>query len=286
MDQRSKRAPCVDLRTDHVKDERFAVLGDIAGYNRYEAVGRMVGLWSWCVDRKLKDAPDDSDGYVVDTAVAKRFLGADAVRALLADDCDAFALGVLRPDGRIYLRGTSEYVAQLRRLVAIAHVGGKARAADSHRNGGRFVSNNTIDQPTTSQAPAIGPAGDQRATSGNQRSSSSSSSSSSSEEKKKARPAADAPPAIHKPAVEAFDGYYRSTHNDAKPTWNAKTIAMVKTLCSKHGTDEVVRRIGVLRDSPPQWPIGPWDLATFVQHFDKCAGGAPNGTTRFIPRLA
>ncbi len=105
-------------------------------------------------------------------------------------------------------------------------------------------------------------------------------------ERRKARPSAGATPAAHKPAIEAFDAYYRDTHNDAKPTWNSKTVGMLKQLCSKHGADEVVRRIDVLRDSPPQWPIGPWDLATFVQHFDKCAGGSPSGSTRFIPRLA
>ncbi len=88
-------------------------------------------------------------------------------------------------------------------------------------------------------------------------------------EEKKAE--ATAAPSQHQPAVDAFDGYYKRTHGGAKPTWNGKTIAQVKTLVGKHGAQEVVRRISVLELTPPSFPPSPWDIGTFVQHFDKCA---------------
>jgi hypothetical protein len=36
----AKKAPCVDMKTDVHKDPRFEVLGELAGYNKYEAIGR------------------------------------------------------------------------------------------------------------------------------------------------------------------------------------------------------------------------------------------------------
>ncbi len=86
------------------------------------------------------------------------------------------------------------------------------------------------------------------------------------------------PKPAHQPAIAAFDSYFRDAHGGSKPTWVARTVAMVKGLVSKHGAPEVVSRIDVLRLSPPVFPPQPWDLATFVQHFDKCI--APRARTR------
>lgn len=160
-----KKAPCVDVRTDVHKDVRFEVLGEIAGYNRYEALGRLHALWSWCVDRGLQDAPDDTDGYVVSDAVVRRFLGASGVAAILADDCDEFALGERRDDGRMYLRGTSEYVTERRARAVVASAGGTARASSTRDQAGRFVFETTNVQPASrpesSRPPAEEPAADQ-----------------------------------------------------------------------------------------------------------------------------
>jgi hypothetical protein len=60
-----------------------------------------------------------------------------------------------------------------------------------------------------------------------------------------------------------------ASHDGSKPTWGAKPVAQIKRLVKAHGPAEVIRRIAMLRDSPPRWPTAPWDLATFVQHFDK-----------------
>lgn len=147
---RRRRAPCIDMRTDVQKDERFSALADNAGLvNKYEAIGRMHALWSWCMDRGLRDAPDDCDGYAVSDAVARRFLGPRAVEGLLADGCDELALAVRRDDGLLYLRGTGDTVAQRRHLASAARAGGEARASAPRENG-RFVGETTNIQPQAS----------------------------------------------------------------------------------------------------------------------------------------
>jgi hypothetical protein len=150
-----KRAPCVDVRTDVFKDERFAALAQVAGYSRFEAVGRMIALWSWCIDRGLRDAPDDEDGYVVSEGVVRQFLGPSGALGLLAEDCEELALGQRRDGGRYYLKGTSEYVSQRRMLLKTSVAGGAARAATVRANDGRFVSEPTIVQPSASHEPAV-----------------------------------------------------------------------------------------------------------------------------------
>lgn len=143
----SRKAPYVAMETDVHKDERFGALTDIAGLaNRYEAIGRMHALWSWCTDRGLLDAPEDCDGYAVHDAVVRRFLGPKGVEAILAEGCDELALGVRRPDGLIYLRGTSETVRHRRRLARTAQAGGEARSR-APRHQGRFVPYDTNLQP-------------------------------------------------------------------------------------------------------------------------------------------
>lgn len=160
LEAKRKRAPCVDMRTDVHKDERFSALADIAGFpgGRYEAIGRMHALWSWCVDRKLQDAPADSDGYVVSAGVVMRFLGQSGVMALLAEGCDELALGVEIERGKYYLRGTSEYVSALRGLNKSAVAGGKARTSGASRDNGKFVAENTNAPAVTSRGTSCPPA--------------------------------------------------------------------------------------------------------------------------------
>jgi hypothetical protein len=159
----SKKAPCIDVRTDVHKDERFKVLGDLGGYNHYEALGRMHALWSWCRDRGLKDTLDGLDGYVVSEAVVRRFLGANGVTAILGDGVDDFALASALDEvpGMLYLRGTSEYVAAARAHQATSKAGGEARARGARNPAGQFVSETTNAQPEPSRTPADKPAADQ-----------------------------------------------------------------------------------------------------------------------------
>lgn len=172
----TRRAPYVALRTDLVKDERVAVLADIAGYNVFEARGRLFTLWAWCIDRKLADAPEDCEGYAVSEAVVRRMIGPRGVDAILGGGCDEFALAERRPDGLLYLRGTSEYVTKLRELRRLAAAGGDARASGTRDVSGRYrvnpphvtsesVRKTTIVQPTATreppETPAVSPAVDQ-----------------------------------------------------------------------------------------------------------------------------
>lgn len=158
----AKKAPCIDVRTDVHKDERFAMLGDLAGYNRYEAIGRMHALWSWCRDRGLQDTIDDVDGYAVSEPVVRRFLGPDGVAAILADGCDELALAVRIAGGLLYLRGTSEYVAAARAHAITSRAGGRARAEAGRDQSGRYVGSTTDVQPGShpkaTQTPPAKPA--------------------------------------------------------------------------------------------------------------------------------
>lgn len=151
-----KRAPCVDVRTDVFKDERFAALAQVAGYSRFEAVGRMIALWSWCIDRGLRDAPDDEDGYVVSEGVVRQFLGPSGALGLLAEDCEELALGQRRDGGRYYLKGTSEYVSQRRALLKTRVAGGCARAASARASNGQFVIEPTVIQQDGQQETSSG----------------------------------------------------------------------------------------------------------------------------------
>jgi len=49
-------------------------------------------------------------------------------------------------------------------------------------------------------------------------------------------------------------------------------------LVKAHGLPEITRRIHVLETAPPSWPLAPWDMPTFSQHFDKIA--QPSGSQR------
>lgn len=72
-------------------------------------------------------------------------------------------------------------------------------------------------------------------------------------------------------ARDAFHAAYLGKY-ETKPTWGAKQIAILKRLVTAHGADEVVRRIGILFTSPPQWLAeSSVDVNTLANHFDKLA---------------
>lgn len=274
------RAPFVAVRTDIRKEERVSVIADIAGYNRHEAIGRLVDLWAWCADRGLRDAPDDCEGYAVSEAVVCRFLGPLGVRAILGDNCDELALGELRSDGLIYLRGTSDTVSRLRALRRSASAGGEARVGGvaPKRNRGRFVSKRTIapadHQPRTSRAPAI----NQPATSDSPAATSEIPDPRSQiqipdpESELSLSPSALRPPkSDHASVVAEFDQRYRDRFR-TKPTWGEKQGKLVKGLLAQHSAGEVIRRIEILFTAPPHWlDVSAIDLGTLVTHFDKLA---------------
>lgn len=156
-----KRRPYVAVETDVAKDESFAVLADICGYSRDEALGRIIRLWAWCSDRKLADAPDDCPGYAVPRGVVLRFLGPHGIEGIMGGGVDEFALGREFRGGLIYLRGTDVTVASMRARAAGASPGGKTRACEvlatsSRGPNGKFVGKTTFTQREggeTSTAP-------------------------------------------------------------------------------------------------------------------------------------
>lgn len=276
------KAPFVAVRTDIRKEERVLVIADIAGYNRHEAIGRLVDMWAWCTDRGLEDAPGDCDGYAVSEAVVVRFLGPLGVRAILGDNCDEFALGELRADGLIYLRGTSETVSRLRALRRSASAGGEARVGGvaPKRVRGRFVGKQTKPpadhQPRTSRAPAV----DQPATSDPPARTSEIPQATSQihrpdqEPELSLAPSAPRPQSDHGSVVAEFDQRYRDRYR-SKPTWGDKQGKLVKQLLAKHSAGEIIRRIGILFTSPPTFLDGAAiDIGTLAQHFDKLAAPA------------
>lgn len=156
------KAPFVAMQTDLRKEDRVEVIADLTGFNRDEVLGKLFRLWAWCSDRGLDDAPDDCDGYAVAERVIRQFFGARGVDAMLGDGCDELAMGVRRPDGLIYLRGTHETVSRLRALRSTAVAGGRSAAGASGRSpDGRFVRNQQIIQPTDQPETSRPPTGDQ-----------------------------------------------------------------------------------------------------------------------------
>ena len=71
--------------------------------------------------------------------------------------------------------------------------------------------------------------------------------------------------------TDAFESYFATAANGAKPTWNGKTGKQLKGLLGRHPVEEIIRRIGVLTTSPPKFPPMPWDFLTFASRFDQVA---------------
>lgn len=88
------------------------------------------------------------------------------------------------------------------------------------------------------------------------------------------------PTSDHHRVIAEFDRRYRDRFGQSA-TWGAKQAGQVKQLLVKHQSDEVIRRIVILFDSPPAFLLNsPPDFATLVQHFDKLVAPATmaNGT--------
>ena len=87
-----------------------------------------------------------------------------------------------------------------------------------------------------------------------------------------------APPPGYQQTIAAFDSAFRAFHAGAKPTWNATSGKLVKTLLASHPPDEIARRAALFFSAscPAFVAKGGRDLKAFVGHFDKLAA-APSG---------
>jgi uncharacterized phage protein (TIGR02220 family) len=131
-------------------DSKYDTLAMYLGCNRFEAIGRMTVLWSWCTDRQL---------YVLTERYIRIYLGPDGVEGLVEAGFGEVVEGGVRIKGT---EGRIEWAVARRERKQAA---GRARAASAGRSAGRFVSDNTIapadHQQTTSRPPATEPADDQ-----------------------------------------------------------------------------------------------------------------------------
>lgn len=259
-------------------DARIETLGQIAGYNRYEALGRMAHLWRWCTDRAT---------YVVSEAVVRGCLGPQGVEALLESE-----LGE-RVEGGIRVRGTVGRVEWL-------DVKRKASAAGGEATKALKLSKSAESKPRWSHKPATAKpqASHAEATTkpdGSPLSLTLSLTPSLSPDSDLAQPPAapiassTAPlvlePYIPEPPAEPTDGHkFRLVFEAAflkatggKATWSAKASTQVKALIDQHGLADVVARAEVMFSDTVPWPPGR-DIATFCQHFDKFVKPARGAT--------
>jgi len=242
-------------------DPRIHLLGEVAGYNHHEALGRMVRLWGECTDRET---------HIVSEAVIKGCLGINGVEAILAAD-----LGERAPNG-IRVRGTAgrtDWLAQKRKAGS---AGGQARVSSAQAKRGSAQAKRSGRQARAKQNASSAQA-ERKHNSSNSTATlypqdpdlSSQDPVLSSQVDLAAAP--PPPDGDHKRVVDAFDRLYREANSGAKPSWGGRQGKLVKQLLAASTADEVIRRAGNMFSAPPPWPPPPHDLSTLVQHFDKFA---------------
>lgn len=137
-------------------DPRFGILGRLLGVSRFDALGRMFHVWSWCTERQRHDIPVfflagmfDGDVEAFSSSVVAAELGAWL-------DCTE---PENHPPGcrHIRIKGTAGRIEWLGERRRAAPAGGKARAASAQRDErGRMVG-----QPSSSQVAGDAPANTQ-----------------------------------------------------------------------------------------------------------------------------
>lgn len=139
----------VRIESRTFKDLRLDALGELAGYNRYEALGRLSHLWEHCTDRQAK---------VVSEVIVRACLGPRGVEAILGADLGERTEGGIRVKGA---DGKIEWFAGYRDGAA---AGGQARAENADRDaGGRFASKpGPADRPSDPAESSGSPPLDQR----------------------------------------------------------------------------------------------------------------------------
>lgn len=144
-------AASVRIEDEAFADARVELLGTLAGYSRYEALGRLAHLWRICTQRQM---------HVVSEAIVNACIGPAGVQHML--DAELADRGA----GGIRIRGTSGRIEWLGDLKAKRQQAGKARAASGLRDGaGRLLAagpahagHDSSTQPAESSAPAPAPA--------------------------------------------------------------------------------------------------------------------------------
>lgn len=124
-------AVSVRIEDEAFSDARIAALGELAGYNAYEALGRMSHLWRLCTQRRL---------YVVSEVMVRACLGSNGVEAIVGAE-----LGE-RTEAGIRICGTQGRIEWLDEARNTAKAGGQARASTAIRGpDGKMLSNQNGD---------------------------------------------------------------------------------------------------------------------------------------------
>lgn len=110
----------VRIEESAFSDARIDLLGTLAGYNRYEALGRLANLWRLCTQRGL---------YVISEALVRATLGENGVDAILGSE-----LGE-RCEHGIRVRGTQGRIEWLNDLKTRSRRGGLTRSNNALRQG-------------------------------------------------------------------------------------------------------------------------------------------------------
>lgn len=133
----------VRIEDEAFADVRIEMLGTLAGYNRFEALGRLAYLWRMCTQR---------GAYVVTEAFVSAALGDRGVEALLGAE-----LGE-RTEGGIRVRGTQGRIEWLEKKRAQSKAGGKANAsrhqAETEPNGSHPAPMNPDSAPIIEPTPS------------------------------------------------------------------------------------------------------------------------------------
>lgn len=133
--------PSVRVESVALGDPRFDALGEIAGYSKFEALGRMVILWSACTRLGL---------YVIRESMIAGYLGQRGVEAILGSD-----LGE-RVEGGIRVRGTEGRIEWLAELKKHQIQGGRKRAATAERDSrGRLIARKSAGSSWHPAEPAL-----------------------------------------------------------------------------------------------------------------------------------
>lgn len=276
--------PAAGVRADDqaFSDVRISALGAVAGYNAFEALGRLMHLWRWCTQRGTYIAPE---------TVVRIMLGPLGVDAILDADLGERVKGGIRVRGT---QGRTEWAAE---LAAKRKAAGEARATAPRDERGRLRPSRQPahdqhvlekDQHDTSASP---PSDQQDPASRSRSRSRVRSNPPSGEEGDRFALAPQEPrnPSAPKPAlpgqqetVAAFHDAYLA-QNGVAPTWGPKQAGQIKRLVSAHGAEEVQRRIAILFGGQgPAFIAAPFDVGTLAQHFDKLA--QPSAHARASPQ--
>ena len=142
------------VTVDHTAlgDTRFDHLAELAGFNRHEALGRMVRLWAMCVAMQTDRPPIDR---------IRNVLGAAATAALAESN-----LAEAMPDGTLRVRGLVGRMEWFGALPSQQKKAGKARMQNAERDSkGRVLPKTEVHvvAPSPVQRPpsassALGPA--------------------------------------------------------------------------------------------------------------------------------